>query len=224
MRQMSRAQTGNGWKGGGQESDAHASGNRRTIVSYEGCASDYARSTEPKPGSDNPQTLTRFLEVLPAGACVLEVGSGPGWDADWLENQGARVRRTDATAAFIDIQKARGATAELLDVVTDDLGGPYAGVIAHYVLQHVDRSRLPDVLAKISKAIVDGGAFLLTLREGRSDLIEHGSSGGVYYVVEWTKPDLDEILCGLSFRECWSTSSEDADGKWLTILTGKEGG
>ena len=135
-----------------------------------------------------------------------------------------RVRRTDATAAFIEIQKARGASAELLDVITDDLGGPYAGVIAQYVFQHVDRSRLPDVLARIAKVIVDGGALLLTLREGRSDLIEHGSSGGVYYVAEWAKPDLDEILCGLGFCECWSTSSEDAEGRWLTILAGKEGG
>ena len=215
------AQTGNGPKDADREVDADASGNRRTIVSYEGCASDYARSTEPAPGSDRG-TLARFLEVLPAGRRVLEIGSGPGWDADWLETQGARVRRTDAAAAFVAIQKARGAAAEPLDVVTDDLGGPYAGVIALYVFQHVDRPRLPDVLAKISQAIIDGGAFLFALREGRSDLIEHGSSNS-YYVAEWAKPDLDEILCGLGFREAWSMSSEDADGRWLTILTRKEG-
>jgi hypothetical protein len=214
------AQTGNGPKGAGREVGAHASGNRHTIVSYEGCASDYARSTEPAPGSDR-RTLARFLEMLPTGGRVLEVGSGPGWDADWLEAQGVRMRRTDATLAFVEIQKARGAAAELLDVVTDDLGGPYSGVIALYVLQHVDRPRLPDVLAKISKAVIDGGAFLLALREGRNDLIEHGSSNS-YYVAEWAKPDLDEILCGLGFRESWSTSSEDADGRWLTILTRKE--
>ncbi len=206
------------------EVGAHAPGHRRTIASYEGCASDYARSTAPQLGSDDPQALARFLEVLPSGGRVLEVGSGPGWDADWLENHGVRVRRTDDAAAFVEIQNARGATAELLDVVTDDLGGPYAGVIAQYVLQHVDRSRFPDVLVRISKAIFTGGVFLLSLREGRNERIEHGSSGGAYYVAEWAKADLDEILCRVGFRECWSKSSEDADGRWLTILTGKEGG
>jgi hypothetical protein len=154
---------------------------------------------------------------------VLEIGSGPGWDADWLEKQGVRVRRTDATAAFVQIQKARGASAELLDVVTDELGERYAGVMAQHVFQHVHRSRLPEVLAKISKAVVDDGAFLLTLREGRSELIEHGSSGGAYYIAEWAKPDLKEVLDDVGFRECWSTSSEDSDGRWLTILARKKG-
>jgi SAM-dependent methyltransferase len=199
--------------------DSAHSDNRRTIASYDECALEYAQSTKPEPGSDNDATLARFLEVVPAGRLILEVGSGPGWDADWLERQGVHVRRTDASTAFIEIQAARGATAELLDVVTDDLGGPYAGFIARYVFQHIDRWRLPGVLAKIAAAIVEGGAFLFSLREGHGERIERGSSGGEYYVAEWAKHELDEILGGLGFRECWSASSEDADGRWLTILT-----
>ena len=194
------------------------SANRRTIASYEECALKYARSTKPKPGSDDDLTLARFLEVVPAGGLVLEIGSGPGWDADWLERKGVQVRRTDASTAFIEIQAARGVTAELLDVVTDNLGGPYAGVIARYVFQHIDRSQLPDVLTRIAATIVEGGAFLFSLREGQGELIEQGSSGGVYYVAAWTRPELDEILGGLGFRECWSESSKDADGRWLSVL------
>ena len=198
---------------------AHLSDNRRTIASYEVCALEYAQSTKPKPGSDNDTTLARFLEVVPAGRLILEVGSGPGWDADWLERKGVLVRRTDASTAFVEIQAARGATAELLDVVTDELGGPYAGFIARYVFQHIDRWRLPGVLAKIAAAIVEGGAFLFSLRDGHSEQIERGSNGRAYYVAEWTKHELDEILDGLGFRERWSESIEDADGRWLTILT-----
>src|SRR5688572_19297277 len=122
--------------------------NRRTIASYDRCALEYAHSTKPKSGSNDHPTLARFLEVVPAGGLVLEIGSGPGWDADWLERRGVHVRRTDASTAFIEIQAARGVTAELLDVLTDNLGGPYAGVIARYVFQHIDRSQLPDVLTR----------------------------------------------------------------------------
>ena len=211
-------------EGQGLEGDARESDNRRTIASYEGCASDYAQATTPKLGSDDRRALQNFLEALPPAGRVLEIGSGPGWDADWLEDHGVDLRRTDAATAFVAIQKARGASAGLLDVVTDDLGGPYAGVIALYVFQHVDRWRLPDVLAKISQAIIEGGVFLFSLREGRSDLIEHGTSSGTYYVAEWEKPDLDVILGDLGFRERWSTSGEEADGRWLTILTSKEAG
>jgi SAM-dependent methyltransferase len=197
---------------------AQVSANRRTIASYDECALEYAQSTIPSPGSNDHSTLARFLDILPARQLVLEVGSGPGWDADWLERRGAIVRRTDASMSFIAIQTARGAKAELLDVVTDDLGGPYAGLVARYVFQHIERSRLPGVLAKISAALVEGGAFLFSLREGRDELIEPGSDGRIYHIAEWTKPALDEILGGCGFRECWSESQEDADGRWLTIL------
>lgn len=42
------------------------------------------------------------------------------------------------------------------------------------------------------------------------------------HIAEWEQPDLDVILAGLGFRQRWSTSGEDADGQWLTILTSKE--
>lgn len=201
--------------------DGEASGNRTTIASYEGCALDYARSTAPKPGSDDSPALRRFREALPPRGRVLEIGSGPGWDADWLENQGVAVRRTDAATMFVDFQRARGASAELLDVVTDDVGGPYAGVIALYVFQHIDRPQLPRVLFKLSRTLIADGAFLFSLREGQRDLVERGGSGDPYLIAEWEKPDLDPILRDLGLSELWSMSGEDADGRWLTILTTK---
>ncbi len=202
---------------------AQAPGNRRTIASYEQCAADYAQATSPKPGSEDRSALERFTEALPAKPLVLEIGSGPGWDADWLEDRGAAVRRTDATEAFVAMQRARGACAELLDAVTDELGGPYSGVIALYVFQHIDRPHLPAVLAKISGAIADGGVFLFSVRDGQGETVEHGSDGRTYYIAEWAKPELDAILGNLGFRERWSDFRDDAEGCWLTILTIKEG-
>jgi len=202
---------------------AQLSANRRTIESYEGCALDYAQSTRPKPGCGDFAPLARFLEVLPESGVVLEVGSGPGWDADWLEEQGARVRRTDACAAFVEFQTTRGATAELLDIVTDELGGPYTGVIARYVFQHIERAQLPGVLARIASTLIKGGAFLFTLREGEQELVEHRASGGTYYCAEWTRAELAGILGDFGLQECWSESSEDADGKWLSVLATSSG-
>lgn len=204
--------------------DAEASCNRTTIASYEGCALDYARSTKPKPGSDDNPALRRFLESLPPSGRVLEIGSGPGWEADWLEDRGVSVRRTDAATTFVEFQKARGANAELLDVVADELGGPYAGVIALYVFQHIDRPRLSHVLAKASRALAAGGTFLFSLREGSRDIVDLGDAGDTYLIAEWEKSALDPILRGLGLAELWSASFRDADGQWLAILARKEDG
>ncbi len=83
-----------------------------------------------------PGRLARLAEAVPGGH-VLEIGSGPGWDADQLEEAGLTVRRTDITQAFIDQQRARGRQVDRLDAINDDLGGPYDAVVALHVLQHV---------------------------------------------------------------------------------------
>jgi hypothetical protein len=201
---------------------ALAEPNGYTIASYERCAADYARATEPGTNGVERQALGNFLRVARNGGWILEIGSGPGWDADWLDHAGLNVRRTDAAAAFVEFQRARGAKAEVLDVVKDELGGRYAGVVALHVLQHIHRSELPHVLTKISLAIADRGAFLFSLREGSGDLVEKGESGN-YYIAMWQRADLATFLEPLGFREIWSRSDEDPDGRWLTILATKGG-
>lgn len=159
--------------------------------------------------------------MIGPGGTVLEIGSGPGWDADWLEKAGLRVRRTDAAMAFVRFQESRGVHAERFDIVHDDLKGSYDAIVALYVLQHVDRSALPAALRKVSRALREGGAFLFSIREGSGDLIEQGASGR-YYVAMWQSAELSEILVPLGFRLRWSTSDQDSEGRWLIMLFVKE--
>jgi hypothetical protein len=207
----------------GDSGGALAEPNGYTIASYERCAADYARATAPGTNGVERQALGNFIRVARNGGWILEIGSGPGWEADWLDHAGLNVRRTDAAAAFVAFQKARGAKAEVLDVVKDELGGPYAGVVALHVFQHICRSELPHVLTKISLAIAERGAFLFSLREGSGDLVEKGESSGNYYIAKWQRADLAAILEPLGFREIWSSSEEDSEGRWLTILATKDG-
>lgn len=122
---------------------------QQTVQSYEREARDYDKLVDPHRPPHIMRALQRLAEALPPGAHVLEIGSGPGRDADVLESMGLVVRRTDATQAFIDLMAERGRHAERLNVVTDELGGPYDGVLAMGVLIHVDRQETDAVLRKI---------------------------------------------------------------------------
>lgn len=53
--------------------------NARTVESYEQIAVDYARETAGAGVLSG--ALARLAETIPAGH-ALEIGSGPGWDAD----------------------------------------------------------------------------------------------------------------------------------------------
>jgi SAM-dependent methyltransferase len=192
--------------------------NSSTLAGYEGCADDYAATTAPKPQADDQPALVELLKLVPPGSHLLEIGSGPGWDADWLEGRGLAVRRTDGAESFVQLQAGRGRRADLLDVIRDPLGGPYDGVVALYVLQHVEREILPSVLARIAEAIREGGVFLLALREGQGESVEIGTKGNAYYVALWPRSEIIASLAALGLGLHWSHSFEGRDGRWLTAL------
>jgi SAM-dependent methyltransferase len=190
--------------------------NRLTVESYERCALDYAAAVSAEPSPSHERVLVRLLDALPGRGMVLEVGSGPGWDADFLEHLGARVRRTDATRAFVDFQISRGRQAELLDLISDDFGGPYDGVMALYVLQHIDRCLVADVLHKVAEALRPGGVFLVSLQEGSGEFHERGTSG-CYRVVRWSADDFAKALSDAGLGAEWVERVTD-EADWMTIL------
>jgi SAM-dependent methyltransferase len=202
------------------------SGNRRTIESYEQIARAYAEETAPDqsgPAEFIAEGLHRLVDAVPTGGTALEVGSGPGWDADFVESQGVAVRRTDITAAFIDLQAERGKHVEKLDVISGELGGPYAGVMALAVLHHVDRDRIPALLGKVAAALHPGGVFLVAIREGDGELWEIGDSGNPYFTVLWRESAFLDLLEDVGLMVRWSSRSEDSEeSHWLTFLARKE--
>lgn len=202
--------------------DGSTSANHRTVESYERIARDYADDTAPGPsgtGELDNEGLRRLLDAVPAGGTALEVGSGPGWDADFMEAHGVSVRRTDITTAFIDLQAERGKVVERLDVTRDDLGGPYDAVLALAVLQHVDRALMPALLGRVAGALRPGGAFLVAVREGEGEQWEVGDSGNPYFTVLWREPDLCDALEDAGFALEWRSWGEDSEeSRWLTFL------
>jgi len=123
-----------------------------TLQTYETAAQRYREQTR-QAGPDLLDFLDRLATLAGPGAHVLEIGSGPGNDAVLLEARGLRVTRTDATKAFVAMMQADGFEAALLDVRTDDLGGPYDAVLADAVLLHLTRDEFALALRKARAAV-----------------------------------------------------------------------
>lgn len=193
--------------------DPGGSPNARTVESYEQIADDYASETAG--AGVLAGGLTRLAETVPAGH-ALEIGSGPGWDADALEEAGLMVRRTDITQAFIEFQRCRGKQVDRLDAIHDDFGGPYDAVVALHVLQHVEPGDLPAVLAKVAGALRPGGRFLASIPPGEGAGWEAGES---YYRVLWSAAELISALARVGLRSEWTERSvEHEESGWLCVL------
>nr|WP_240962929.1 class I SAM-dependent methyltransferase [Antrihabitans stalactiti] len=170
--------------------------------------------------------MNRFVDSTPEGGTVLELGSGPGWDADFLESRGLHVRRTDAAAAFRDLQIARGKHVDRLDAIADeyiDTRWPsYDGVMALFVLQHIEREHTDEILRKVAQALRPGGTFLGTVREGIGDIWEGSESGNRYHVTRWEPDAFEARIDAANLEPIWRTRFVDDEGPWLGVIARKD--
>lgn len=121
-------------------------------------------------GEAHSHQLDAFLDRLPPGAAVLELGCGGGRDAAHIKQRGFAVDATDATPALVARANqafALGARVMAFDEL--DAEAAYAGVWAHASLLHCPRAALPDVLARIHRALVPGGWHFASYKLGDSE-------------------------------------------------------
>ncbi|MEJ7832554.1 MAG: DinB family protein [Nocardioides sp.] len=196
--------------------DVHAA---VTVGAYQAAAGDYRHQTQEMPASV-AAAISGFVAALAVGARVLEIGSGAGRDAAALEATGVCVRRTDVTPAFVDLMRADGVDADLLDPLTDDLGGPYDGVWASACLLHVARTDLPVVLRRLAAATRLGGVLRLSVKEGDGEAWStHGSVLTPRLFVYWREQPLREVLAASGWVvEAVESTPGKREERWISVL------
>lgn len=192
--------------------------NARTLASYEQAAERYRQQESSVPAPTMMAFLDRVIDAVPPGASTLEIGSGPGRDASLLEARGLRVRRTDATAAFVSMMRRDGHPADLLDVRTDDLGGPYDLVYASAVLLHLTTDEIEPVLRRLRGALRADGVLAFTVKEGVGAGWSTERLDVPRWFTYWQEPDLREVLgrCGWAVLSLERGATPIAT--WLAVL------
>ena len=125
-----------------------------TLAYYERAAPRYTATT----AQMQARHLQPFLDRLGPGAYVLELGCGAGRDAAYMVERGFRVDATDGTRAMC--QKARerfGIEARVMRFDELDAVVEYDAIWAHASLLHAPRNRMPDLFARIHRALQAGG-------------------------------------------------------------------
>jgi SAM-dependent methyltransferase len=187
-----------------------------TLRSYQAAARRYLDGS-PEPRAELLSFLDRFADAVGTGR-VLEIGSGAGAEATYLEQHGLTVARSDATPAFVEMMRAAGNEASLIDVRSDDLGGPWDAVLAHAVLLHLDREQFTDALERIHRATVPGGVMGITLKEGDGDAWSEAKLGLPRFFTYWREEPLRRALA----QAGWSVVALDhVAGRlepWLFVI------
>jgi SAM-dependent methyltransferase len=173
-----------------------------TLATYEEGVEAYLAASPGVVGPAIAELLDALVEHVQAGR-ILELGSGPGREADYLEQRGLAVDRTDATPAFVARLQRAGHHARLLDVRSGDLGGPYDAVLANAVLLHLERDEMEKALRACHAATRPGGLFAITLKEGDGEAWSEAKLGTPRWFVYWRPQPLRAALEGAGWEVHW---------------------
>lgn len=200
----------------GEDDDSASAAEDVTLQTYEANAERYVRASQ-GPRGQLLAFLDSFADLVGAGS-VLELGTGPGWDADHLERRGLQVMRTDGAKSMVDLLRSQGHGARVLDIRKDDFGGPFDGLLANAVLLHLSRDEFVQALSRARGALCSGGVFGFTLKEGDSDAWSHAKLDLPRHFTYWRAAQVRDALetTGWQIRSLEQVSGRLDD--WLYVL------
>ncbi|WP_283194366.1 class I SAM-dependent methyltransferase [Rhizobium sp. AN80A] len=161
--------------------------------------------------------LDAFLAALPVGAAILELGCGGGQDSAYMLSRGFDVTPTDGSPELASQAEALlGRRVEIIRFEQLDKDACYGGVWAEASLLHVERDLLPDVFARIRRALKPGGLFHATFKAGEDE--GHDGFGRYYnYLSANTLSDL-LVRSGwndITISEHDGSGYDDKPTRWL---------
>ncbi len=189
----------------------------RTLKTYAEKAGEYADLTTDSTVKD--PMFHRFVEEIPKGGHVLDLGCGPGHYAALMAQAGLKVTATDAVPEMVALAAEQpGVTA--LCATFDDIKGDdlYDGIWANFSLLHAPRADMPRHLAALKLALKSDGLFHIGLKTGTGSKRDTINRLYTYY----TYPELENMLTETGFNVIHHTTGTDKglDGvqaEWVAV-------
>lgn len=196
--------------------------NNITLQSYNEHVKDYVAGTPQVLDDEFEKWVDRSLKLIPKRGKVLEIGSGFGRDAIYIESLGYNVLRSDATPGFVKLLQEQGYEARHLNILTDQIDDKYDMVFAHAVFPHFKPRQLEDVLLKIHKCLKPGGVLAFSVKQGSGSEWTKIKIGAPRYFYYWSSSDDVQALVnktGLTVVETTAYVSKYAN--WLLVIAKK---
>ncbi len=187
-----------------------------TIAVYDAKFADYVKLED----SDwRDPSLDRFVEMLPKGAHVLDLGCGPGKTSAFLQKAGFTVDATDASAGMAKVA-AEKYGIPVRHATFDDITAQaeYDGIWANFSLLHAKKSKMPTHLAALHKALKPDGVFHIGMKLGTG---EHRDRLDRFYAY-YSQTELEDLLTDAGFHTLNATfgNGTGLDGSrsdWIVI-------
>ena len=131
------------------------------VKSYEKYAHERASHS---PDDFKIQERSEFLKFLKVEKrkTLLEIGCGPGWDAQFFQSQGLRVLAVDNAPTMVKLTAEKGTAAQVLDCYDlDEINENFDAVYTMNCLLHIPKRDFEQVLRLISRRLNENGLMYI---------------------------------------------------------------
>ncbi len=152
---------------------------QKTIDVYNAKATDYAKMvSRTTPDKD----LRNFIDSIPKGGLVLDLGCGPGNSAAMMQTAGLIPEAMDASAQMVELARTKYGL-NVTHATFDHLNAKarYDGIWANFSLLHAAKSDMPRHLSAIHAALKPRGHFHIGMKLGTGEIRDTMDRMYTYY-------------------------------------------
>ena len=191
-----------------------------TLEYYRVNAEAFSKATV---GVDFSEMANRFLELLPPGAAILDLGCGSGRDSLYFLKRGFRVTAADGSPEMCRIaSRNTGLQVRTLLFGNLDYENAFDGIWACASLLHLPAEKLGPVFRKAERALRPRGVMYASFKYGTFSGMRNGR-----FFTDFTARSFKSLLgkhSGMIIEDSWISGDarpDRKDEKWLNLLMRK---
>lgn len=194
----------------------HIAAQLQTLDVYNRHPHEYIQKTAPVVKGDFKAWIDSTLNLISKEATILEIGSGHGRDANYIESLGFKVERTDGADSFIEYQQKQGKNISKLDLLDFQLQKNYDLIFMNAVLHHFQKPQLEKILHKLKQSLNKNSFISFSIKTENSQFALEKLPGRFFEL--WDENQIRKVLERLGFQIVYSKPVTGHSGKWLTII------
>ncbi|TSC52325.1 MAG: hypothetical protein LiPW41_536 [Parcubacteria group bacterium LiPW_41] len=175
----------------------------KTIATYDKHFEDYRKEVQDFWLHFPQETISAFVSRL-QGKKVLDIGSGPGDDAQILKKNNLEVICVDGSLSMVNKTKELGFESyQKYFREIDFPDGSFDGIWAYTSLLHVSSEEASEVVGKIYQMLKSGGVFLIGMIEGEFEGDKESWEQSERYFKFYTEKELTDMVSHWGFKRVY---------------------
>lgn len=187
----------------------------KTRATYDEVARQFLENTRDR--ARGARDLDAFAAALPAGATVLDLGSGPGCDSAELRARGLRAVSMDLSLGMLraGVDEFPGPRVQGDLTRLPFRAGSAAGVWANACLLHLAPRELRGALAEIARVCSSAARVHVSVKIGAGAAWESARYGRPRWFQYWTPKAFDAVLGAAGFEILEAREEETRRDRWI---------